>query len=142
MFDHIDCNILLIEDNAMDVDLIRHALLKADASIEINVARDGEAALAFFKSWQEGVPAPSVILLDLKLPKISGFDVLKTLKSHPSYRGLPVVVVTSSSDPADIHKAYTLGANSHILKAIDYDQFARAIQLLQRYWCRLNVRPQ
>jgi CheY-like chemotaxis protein len=142
MFEHIACSILLIEDNATDVDLIQHALHKAEMGISLNIVRDGEAALSYIQRWQEGTPVPVVILLDLKLPKVSGFEVLKTIKTHPRYRILPVVALTSSNDPGDIHQAYLLGANSYILKTVDYDQFARVIQLTQRYWCRLNVRPQ
>jgi CheY-like chemotaxis protein len=142
MFDHSPCNILLIEDNAMDVDLIQHALQKTAASVLFSIARDGEAALAFIKRWEAGAPTPVLILLDLKLPKVSGFDVLKSFKSHPRYRALPVVVLTSSSDPGDIQSSYVLGANSYIQKVTDYDQFAKSIQLTQRYWCRLNIQPE
>jgi CheY-like chemotaxis protein len=131
-----------VEDNILDADLIRHAIQKAEASVNFDVARDGEEALLFLKRWEQGTPTPIVILLDLKLPKVSGLEVLATLKTHPRYKVLPIVVLTSSNLSEDIQKAYELGANSYILKSIDYDQFASAVSLIHRYWCGLNVHPE
>jgi CheY-like chemotaxis protein len=142
MFDRTSCYVLLVEDNAMDADLIRHAIQKAEVNISLDVARDGEEALLFLKRWEEGTPTPIVILLDLKLPKVSGLEVLEILKSHPRYKVLPIVVLTSSNLSEDIQKAYELGANSYILKSIDYDQFSKAVSLIHRYWCGLNVHPE
>jgi CheY-like chemotaxis protein len=142
MFDRTSCYILLVEDNVLDADLIRHAMQKAEASVNFDVARDGEEALLFLKRWEQGTPTPIVILLDLKLPKVSGLEVLSILKAHPRYKVLPVVVLTSSNLSDDIQKAYELGANSYILKSIDYDQFANAVNLIHRYWCGLNVHPE
>jgi CheY-like chemotaxis protein len=138
----ISCHILLIEDNVLDADLIKRALQKVEASIHLEIASDGEEAIEYLDKWEKGTPTPIVILLDLKLPKISGLDVLKQLKTHPKYKLLPVVVLTSSNEMLDIQQAYTLGANSYILKAIDYDQFSEAISLIHRYWCGLNVHPE
>jgi len=142
MFEHSTSQILLIEDNALDADLIRHALLKVEAGAALSIARDGEEAFDAIKHWEEGQPVPIVILLDLQLPKINGFEILKTLKTHPRYRILPVVVLTSSSNLDDMQTAYKLGANSYILKPIDYDLLTRAISLTHRYWCELNVHPE
>jgi len=142
MLDRTSCYILLVEDNDLDADLIRHALQKAEVIVNLDVARDGEEALLFLKRWEEGAPIPIVILLDLKLPKMGGFEVLSALKAHPRYKVLPVVMLTSSSLSNDIQKAYELGANSYIVKSIDYDQFASAAILIHRYWCRLNVHPE
>ena len=136
------CHILLIEDNALDADLIKRALQKVEASIHLEIASDGEEAIEYLGKWEKGTPTPIVILLDLKLPKISGLDVLKQLKMDPKYKLLPVVVLTSSNEMLDIQEAYNLGANSYILKAIDYDQFSSAISLIHRYWCGLNVHPE
>ncbi len=136
------CHILLVEDNVLDADLIKRALQKVEASINLEIASDGEEAIEYLDRWEKGTPTPIVILLDLKLPKISGLDVLKQLKSHPKYKLLPVVVLTSSNEMLDIQQAYDLGANSYILKAIDYDQFSQAISLIHRYWCGLNVHPE
>jgi len=134
--------ILLVEDNLVDAELIRTAIQKSDAPVSFDVARDGEEALTYLKRWEEGSPVPIVILLDLKLPGVSGLEVLKELKTHPRYRVLPVVVLTSSNDAEDIQQSYELGANSYILKSIDYDLFAKAVNIIQRYWCRLNVHPE
>jgi len=142
MFDRSSCYILLVEDNILDADLIRHAVQKAEAAINFDVARDGEEALSFLKQWEKGNPTPIFILLDLKLPKVSGLEVLAAIKTHPRYKVLPVVVLTSSNLPEDIQKAYELGANSYILKSIDYDQFSSAVNLIHRYWCGLNVHPE
>ncbi len=136
------CHILLVEDNVLDADLIKRALQKVETSIHLEIASDGEEAIAYLHKWEKGTPTPIVILLDLKLPKISGLDVLKQLKTHPKFRLLPVVVLTSSNEMLDIQQAYDLGANSYILKAIDYDQFSSAISLIHRYWCGLNVHPE
>lgn len=136
------CHILLVEDNLLDADLIKRALQKVEASINLEIASDGEEAISYLDKWEQGIPTPIVILLDLKLPKISGLDVLKRLKTHPKYKLLPVVVLTSSNELLDIQQAYDLGANSYILKAIDYDQFSSAISLIHRYWCGLNVHPE
>ncbi len=136
------CHILLVEDNILDADLIKRALQKVDASIDLEIASDGEEAIEYLTEWEKGKPTPIVILLDLKLPKISGLEVLKRLKTHPKYKLLPVVILTSSNEMLDIQQAYELGANSYILKAIDYDQFSSAISLIRRYWCGLNVHPE
>ncbi|MCS6994311.1 MAG: response regulator [Anaerolineales bacterium] len=136
------CHILLIEDNPLDADLIKRAIQKAEPGIVLEIASDGEEALSYLDKWEKGGPTPTVILLDLKLPKVSGLDVLHRLKTHPVYKLLPVVVLTSSNEVFDIRQAYTLGANSYILKAIDYDQFSNAISLIHRYWCGLNIYPE
>ena len=142
MFEHHVSQILLIEDNALDADLIRHALLKVEAGAALRIVRDGEEALETIQRWDEGLPVPVVILLDLQLPRMNGFEVLRTLKTHPRYRILPVVVLTSSSNLEDMQTAYKLGANSYILKPTDYDLLTHAISLTHRYWCGLNVHPE
>ena len=142
MFDRSTCTILLVEDNALDADLIRHAIPGGEAPINFDVARDGEEALLYLKRWEQGTPTPIVILLDLNLPKLSGLEVLNVLKTHPRYKILPIVVLTSSNLPDDIQKAYEFGVNSYILKSIDYDQFSKAVGLIYRYWCGLNVHPE
>ena len=142
MFEHITSHILLIEDNEPDVDLIRHALANAEPAVVLDVARSGEEALTNFQNWDSGAPIPVLILLSQKLPGMSGFEVLKTIKEHPRYRKIPLAVVSASNDGGDILKAYSLGANSYLLKSIDNDEFGQAIRLIHRYWCALNVRPQ
>jgi CheY-like chemotaxis protein len=135
------CNILLIEDNKTDIDLIQRAMEKKDSNVHFDIARDGEQALTYVKQWEQGSPAPMMILLNLKLPKLDGLEVLRILKEHPRYKKVPVVVLTSSSDISQIHQAYKLGANSYVIKSVDYEQFAKAIVLIHHYWCELNIHP-
>jgi CheY-like chemotaxis protein len=142
MFERTSCHILLIEDNLQDTELIRLAIQKTEAPVNFEVARDGEEALAYLKRWEQGSPTPIMILLDLKLPGISGFEVLKSLKEHPRYRIVPVIVLTVSNEADSIQKAYSLGANSYILKSIDYDEFAKSVEIIRHYWCGLNVHPE
>ncbi len=138
----VSCHILLVEDNVLDSDLIKRALQKVEANIHLEIASDREEAIQYLNKWEKGTPMPILILLDLKLPKINGLDILKQLKTHPKYKFLPVVVLTSSNEMFDIKQAYELGANSYILKAINYDQLSRDISLIHRYWCGLNVHPE
>ena len=142
MFEHGVSQILLIEDNALDADLIRHALLKVEAGAALSIVCNAEEALETIKRWDAGLPVPVVILLDLQLPRLNGIKVLSTLKTHPRYRILPVVVLTYSSNLEDMQTTYKLGANSYILKPTDYDLLTHAISLIHRYWCRLNVHPE
>jgi CheY-like chemotaxis protein len=134
-------NILLVEDNPMDVDLTKRAFAMNKLPVVIEVASDGEQALEHISRWDAGSPLPRVILLDLKLPKVGGLDVLKKLKEHPIYRYIPVVVLTSSSEDRDIQTAYLHGANSYIVKEIDFDKFLDIAAYIENYWCNLNVLP-
>jgi CheY-like chemotaxis protein len=102
MFERSVSQILLIEDNTLDADLILHALRKVESGVGLSIARDGEEALATFKGWEKNPSMPSVILLDLQLPKINGFEIIKALKSHPRHKHIPVVVLTSSNNRDDI----------------------------------------
>ncbi|MDX9991012.1 MAG: response regulator [Anaerolineales bacterium] len=131
----------LIEDSTADADLIIRVLKKNDKSIQIYHAQDGEEAIQMLNSWAAGFPNPMIILLDLKLPKIDGLEVLKIIKEDKRFRSLPVIALTSSNQNQDIQKAYQLGANSYIIKAIDFDEFSKAIELIQQYWGKLNVYP-
>jgi CheY-like chemotaxis protein len=135
------CSFLLVEDNAADADLIQRVLKKVDPSNNIYLARDGEEALQLLDNWGGNLPAPMIVLLDLKLPKVDGLEILKSIKNNKRLKTLPIVVLTSSNQLKDIHEAYQLGANSYILKAIDFDEFSNAIELIYKYWCRLNVCP-
>jgi CheY-like chemotaxis protein len=135
------CSFFLIEDNAADADLISRALRKTDKSTQIFLARDGEEALQMLGDWPGNFPSPMIILLDLKLPKIDGLEVLRTIKQSKVLKSLPVVVLTSSSQIQDVQKAYQLGTNSYVLKAIDFDDFSKAIEMIHQYWCKLNVYP-
>jgi CheY-like chemotaxis protein len=135
------CSILLVEDNVADADLMQRVFKKIDPLTRIYLTRDGEEALNQLENWSGSFPNPLVILLDLKLPKIDGLDVLKIIKADPRFQSLPVIVLSSSNQMKDIQIAYHMGANSYILKAIDFDEFSKALEMIHEYWCRLNVYP-
>src|SRR5919204_5622157 len=135
--------ILLVEDNPDDEELTTRALRHARIANEIVVARDGAEALEFL--FGEGAHAgrdvarmPAVILLDLKLPKLSGLDVLHRLRADPRTKLIPTVVLTSSSEEEDMLKSYQFGANSYVRKPVDFGQFATAVSQLGVYWLLLN----
>lgn len=115
--------ILLVEDNPIDIDLTIRAFNHRKLTNPIEVARDGEEALEWINRWENGDPLPVVILLDLKLPKVHGLEVLKEIKSHHSFKTIPVVILTTSSEDVDVKTAYKLGANSYITKPVDFDKF-------------------
>jgi len=135
--------ILLVEDSPDDEELTTRALRQAKIANEIVVARDGAEAVDFL--FGEGAYAgrdvsrtPAVVLLDLKLPKLSGLDVLDRLRADPRTRLVPVVILTSSSEEEDMLKSYQLGANSYVRKPVDFGQFALAVSQLGIYWLLLN----
>jgi len=130
--------ILLVEDNPMDVDLTRRAFAKRHIVNPLEVARDGEEALAWIARWESGEPLPVVVLLDLKLPRVSGLDVLRQLKAHRSFSRLPVVVLTTSREDGDVALAYALGVNSYIVKPVEFEKFIEVAAQIDLYWCVLN----
>jgi len=130
--------ILLVEDNPMDVDLTRRAFAKRHIVNPLEIARDGEEALAWIARWESGEPVPVVVLLDLKLPRVSGLDVLRQLKAHPSFSRLPVVVLTTSREDGDVATAYALGVNSYIVKPVEFEKFIEVAAQIDLYWCVLN----
>ena len=131
--------ILLIEDNPMDIDLTRRAFIRHNLTNPLEVLRDGQEAIDFIMRWREGECAPSVILLDLKLPKFSGLDVLRKVREHSVLGTVPVVVLTSSAEDIDIHEAYLLGANSYIVKPVDFEKFIEVARQIELYWTVLNT---
>ena len=138
--------ILLVEDNADDEALTMRALRKNNISNEIMVARDGAEALDYL--FGEGAYAgrdtgmqPALILLDLKLPKVDGFEVLRKLRADRRTRLLPVVILTSSKEQQDIANGYGLGANSYVRKQVDFQDFVEAVRQLGLYWLVLNEEP-
>jgi len=133
--------ILLVEDNPMDIDLTRRAFTRRKLANPIQVARDGEEALAYLPRWEAGELLPAVILLDLKLPKVDGLEVLRQLKAHAQFRAIPVVILTTSSEDRDIQTAYQLGANSYIVKPVNFEKFAQVAEQIEVYWCVLNTPP-
>ncbi len=130
--------ILLVEDNPQDVDLTLRAFQRRKLANPILVAWDGEEALAWIPRWEAGETLPAVILLDLRLPRIDGLTVLRTLKTHAALRRIPVVVLTTSKEDHDIQSAYDLGANSYIVKPVDFNNFMDVAQQIELYWCALN----
>lgn len=134
-------SILLVEDNPMDVDLTLRAFKRRRLTNPVEVARDGEEALAWIPRWEAGEPLPAVILLDLKLPRIGGLEVLRQLKAHPEFRRIPVVMLTTSSENQDVRKAYTLGANSYIVKPVNFEKFLEVAAQIELYWTVINEPP-
>jgi CheY-like chemotaxis protein len=133
--------ILIIEDNPVDLDLAKRAFQKSDILNPIQTARDGMELLAYIERWLNGEELPAIILLDLKLPKLNGLEVLKIIKQETICNNVPVIVLTSSSDLGDIRTAYECGANSYLIKPIGYDQFLELIFLINQYWIKSNIYP-
>ena len=131
--------ILLVEDNPMDVDLTRRAFTRHNLVNRLEVARDGQEALELIEKWSSWKSMPSMVLLDLKLPKINGLDVLRAIRARPDYVAVPVVVLTSSSEDRDIHEAYSLGANSYIVKPVEFEKFIEVARQIKLYWTVLNT---
>ncbi|MDD4880956.1 MAG: response regulator [Gallionellaceae bacterium] len=133
--------ILLVEDNPVDVDLTLRAFAKRKLLNPILVARDGQEALEWLPRWEAGEPLPLVVLLDLKLPRVNGLEVLQRYREHPVSSSLPVVVLTSSSEEKDIETAYRHHANSYIVKPVNFDNFMAVAAQIELYWCLLNHPP-
>jgi CheY-like chemotaxis protein len=132
--------ILLIEDNISDIELTRRALQKSRIANELVVAEDGQEALDYLFGGAGG-ELPALVLLDLKLPKVDGLQVLREIRGNDRTRHLPVIILTTSSEEHDILQCYDLGANSYIRKPVDFMQFAETIQHLSLYWLEMNVPP-
>ena len=135
--------VLLVEDNPVDVMLLRRALNKIAASSELQTVNDGQAAIDYLAgagqySDRSRFPTPYVIVLDLKLPRKSGFEVLRWLRTSSAYPHLPVVVLTSSREDQDLQRAYASGANSYLLKTLNADDLTRMAGILHQYWVEFN----
>jgi two-component system response regulator len=139
-------DILLVEDNQDDLDLAMHALRQGKLANSIFVVRDGEEALDFlfcrgqFSDRTFDHP-PKLVLLDLKLPKIDGLQVLKATKSDPQTKSIPIVIMTSSKEERDMIEGYNSGVNSYIQKPVDFDQFRTTVKALGMYWLVVNQAP-
>jgi CheY-like chemotaxis protein len=138
--------ILLVEDNPNDVELTLHTLQKHHLANHVHVVRDGAEALEFIfctgaYAQRHIENSPKVVLLDLKLPKVDGLEVLRQMKGDPRTRVTPVVVLTSSREERDVVESYRLGTNSYIVKPVDFEQFTEAVRQLGLYWVLLNEPP-
>ncbi|MBI3914594.1 MAG: response regulator [Chloroflexi bacterium] len=138
--------ILLVEDNPNDVELTLHAFKKNNLTNPIHVARDGAEALDFLFARgaytdRDVNHIPKVILLDIKLPKVDGLEVLKQIKADARTRLIPVVILTSSHEERDVVEGYKLGANSYIVKPVDFQQFSESVRQVGLYWALLNQPP-
>jgi len=146
MIESTAVDILLVEDSPQDLELALRALRKSHLANRIHVARDGEEALAIlFGNPDAADPVafiqPRLVLLDLKLPKVDGIEVLQRLKADPEKRKIPIVVLTSSREQRDLEECYQLGVNSYIVKPVDFEQFYEAVHQLGMYWLLLNEPP-
>ena len=137
--------ILLVEDNPDDVDLTLRAFRRSNVANEVVVVRDGVEALEYLFATgayadRDAAVLPQVVLLDLKLPRLDGLEVLERLRANPTTRLLPVVILTSSTEERDLVNGYSLGANSYVRKPVDFEQFAESVKQLGLYWFVLNQR--
>ena len=135
--------ILLVEDNLNDVKLTLNAFKTANLANSVHIARDGVEALEFLfgaaSSADEKIPErPKLILLDLKLPRLDGHEVLKRIKDDPRTSAIPVVILTSSAEERDVMRTYEVGANSYIVKPVDFEQFTDSVRDIGKYWLEIN----
>jgi len=139
-------DILLVEDSADDIELTVHVLRREGIAERIEVVRDGEQALDFLfcqgaYTYRNGKEPPRMVLLDLKLPKINGLEVLREIKGDPATKSIPVVVLTASREERDFVSSYGLGVNSYIQKPVDFEQFRQTIKQLGMFWLMVNQPP-
>jgi hypothetical protein len=135
--------ILLVEDNDADVELTLRAFRRRKLANPITVARDGEEALDYVHQrgrFVERAPIPGLILLDLRLPKVDGLEVLRQIKGHAIYRQIPIIVLTTSAEDRDVRRGYELGAASYIVKPVEFAKFLDVVERIDVYWVLTNVR--
>jgi two-component system response regulator len=138
--------ILLVEDNPADAELTLHALRKSKLANQIQHVRDGEEALDFMFcrnafAWRQFRDTPQLVMLDLKLPKIDGLQVLQEVKSDPRTKAIPIIVLTSSKEEKDLVRSYRLGVNSYIQKPVNFGEFQEVVRQLGLYWLLVNNKP-
>lgn len=137
--------ILIVDDSAKDIELVIEALAEKNLANEVDVAEDGVEALDYlykrgkFAGFENGNPA--VILLDIKMPRMNGIEVLRHIRANPKFKLIPVIMVTSSREERDLAESYILGANSYVVKPVDIIQFIDAIKALGQYWAVINLQP-
>lgn len=138
--------ILHVEDDPNDVLLIARALRKAESSAQVQVVNDGEQAVHYLSgtnsfSQRDQFPVPSLVLLDLKLPRKSGIEVLEWIRAQPGLKRVPVVMLTSSKQPIDINRAYDLGANAYLVKPVNFDALVQMLKTVDSFWLGVNEHP-
>lgn len=138
--------ILLVEDDYNDILLIKRAFRKAEIQQSMSLVSDGDEAIAYLRragkyADTNSYPTPLLILLDLKLPRRSGLEVLAWIRQNPQLKCLLVVVLTSSTENSDLNRAYELGANSYLVKPVNFQDFVRLVELVDSYWLKLNQQP-
>lgn len=143
----MDRDILLVEDNPDDVELTRIAFAQAGLDMRLDVARDGAEAIDYLfargaHAGRDPAKLPAIVLLDLNLPKLDGREVLQAIRASEATRNLPVVVLTTSTEPFDVDASYAMGANSYIRKPVDFEQFVWAVKQVGLYWLVLNHAPE
>lgn len=136
--------LLLVEDNPADIRLTQEALRDAPVPVQLNIATDGVEALDFLRRRGkfQNAPRPGLILLDLNLPRKNGPEVLSEIKTDPDLKRIPVLVMTTSKDPSDVEKAYSLNANCYITKPIKLDDFMQVVDSIERFWLKIAVLPE
>lgn len=138
-------DVLLVEDNKADIQLTLRVLAEENAAYQVHVLRDGEEALNFIQGRGRYAdvtkPLFALVLLDLKLPKVNGLEVLKELKTNPTTKALPVVVLSSSNRVQDVDVSYKLGANGYVQKPVGFEEFTQAIRRIAEYWLQVNLGP-
>lgn len=138
------CELLLVEDNPNDIELALYAFKRNNFTNRVHVARDGAEALAFFFGSETAQPCatlPKLVLLDMKLPKVDGLEVLRQLKTDARTRQIPIVMLTASREEQDVIESYKLGVNSYIVKPVDFEQFTETVRQLGFYWLLINELP-
>jgi CheY-like chemotaxis protein len=143
---HEQAVILLAEDSEDDVILVRRALARANVLNPLFIVRDGEAAIAYLDgvgkySNREEYPLPDIMLLDIKMPKIDGYEVLREIRRRPTLKSLRIIVLTSSEEMSDVNKAYELGANSFLVKPLEFENYAALMRTLSAFWLHQSVNP-
>ncbi|TBR58308.1 response regulator [Mastigocladus laminosus UU774] len=146
MISHNECSILLVEDDPNDIFLIERAFRRANLHHPIYVVKDGDEAVMYLGGQdcyeeREKYPLPALILLDLKLPRRSGLEVLEWLKQQPLLKRIPVVVLTSSRENIDVDRAYDMGVNSYLIKPVAFNALQEMMQALNSYWLKFNQYP-
>ena len=143
----LDADILLVEDDPNDAELVRRALKRAGATASIMHVQDGAEALDYLHgrgayAGRSGHAQPKLVLLDLKLPKLTGLEVLREVRVHPELKRQVVVMLTSSREERDLHEAYQCGVNSYVVKAVNFEELMDSLSRLAHYWLRVNQLPQ